>query len=152
MRDRKDALMIAGSFVAGASIYPDDHDPNTGDRWRDEMWTDFRAISKALLASEADLVELRKIKGVDAWADSVRSRARLAIVMPKDDEVDSVMSLLNWTREKHDTDSAARQWLERVVEAAVTWRDTWRHRKPFGSEEKAVALVDAVDGEPDAAL
>ncbi len=32
-----------------------------------------------------------------------------------------------------------------VVAAAVAWRDTWRHRHPFGEESKAVALVDAVD-------
>lgn len=32
-----------------------------------------------------------------------------------------------------------------VYEAAKAWRDTWRHRAPFGEESKAVALVDAVD-------
>ena len=40
-------------------------------------------------------------------------------VLPGDDEIDSVMSLLNWTREKHDADSTARLWLERVVAASL---------------------------------
>jgi hypothetical protein len=35
--------------------------------------------------------------------------------------------------------------LHRVASAALAWRDTWRHRAPFGDEAKAVALVDAVD-------
>lgn len=47
------------------------------------------------------------------------ARDRLARVEPKEDELDSVMSLLNWTRANHDKDSAARTWLERVVAAAI---------------------------------
>ncbi len=46
-------------------------------------------------------------------------REQLAAVMPADDEIDSVMSLLNWTRANHDEDSSARAWLERVVAAAL---------------------------------
>ena len=41
----------------------------------------------------------------------------------RDDELDSVMSLLNLLRQTHDADSAARVWLERVVADAVSRAD-----------------------------
>lgn len=53
------------------------------------------------------------------YAAEQEETRRMRAVLPRADELDSVMSLLNWTREHHDRDSSARQWLERVVETAL---------------------------------
>ena len=57
--------------------------------------------------------------GVDIASEDKRIRAENEQLRPHDDEVDSVMSLLNWTRQHHDRDSSARVWLERIVASIV---------------------------------
>lgn len=46
-------------------------------------------------------------------------RREYLALRPREDELDSVLSLLNWVRTHHDADSAARTWLERVVTREV---------------------------------
>jgi hypothetical protein len=52
---------------------------------------------------------------------------------------------VNGIRSQRDEALAVVERMTPVYESAKVWRDTWRHRRPFGTEEAAVALVDAVD-------
>lgn len=67
-----------------------------------------------------ELDEARAASGITAWAGDVRLAAKFAEALPREDEIDSVMSLLNWCRANHDADSAARLWLERAVSTALS--------------------------------
>ena len=58
----------------------------------------------------------QKRRADDAEAD----RDRLLVLVPRENEVESIMSLLNWVRANHDGDSSARQWLERVADFAIS--------------------------------
>ncbi len=81
---------------------------------------EIQRLDKCLAEARQERDEARAVSGITAWAGDVRLAAKFARALPREDEIDSVMSLLNWTRQHHDKDSAARQWLERVVAAAVT--------------------------------
>lgn len=67
-------------------------------------------------------------------------------VTPRIGQPDPALAEINRLQAQRDQFAAAIDRMKPVYDAAVAWRDTWRHRHPFGEEAKAIALVDAVDG------
>ena len=76
----------------------------------DARWT--RDLHANLVAFNEAIDEVKK------W-DNKQLHKILDEISPRENEIDSVMSLLNWARTNHDPDSAARVWLERVVAQAT---------------------------------
>jgi hypothetical protein len=119
-----DALMV---LIAQAIGDDDDREAAEMDELGEfDPWHALRTFIATRNTALSDLARVReeceqlKAEKTAAWAGDVRLAAKFATAVPRENELDSVLSLLNWCRTHHDKGSAARTWLERVVVTALT--------------------------------